>query len=31
MLEEKRKDILSKYSEIWNRIKDLIGKHFHVE
>ena len=28
---KKNKDILNEYAEIWNSIKDLIGKYFHVE
>ena len=27
----KIKDKLNEYAEIWNRIKDLIGKYFDVE
>ena len=28
---EIHKSILQKYDEIWNKIKDLIGKHFGTE
>ena len=28
---KKNKDILNEYAEIWNSIKDLIGKYFDVE
>ena len=28
---KKNKDILNEYAEIWNGIKDLIGKYFDVE
>lgn len=31
MLKEKHKDILIKYSKIWNRTKDLTRKDFHVQ
>ena len=28
---KKNKDILNEYAEIWNSVKDLIGKYFDVE
>lgn len=31
MLKQKRNDILNKYSEVWERIIELTGKHFNVE
>ena len=31
MINEKHEDILNKYSETWDRIKELTGKHFDFE